>query len=94
MDRLLNTSDFIAWHKQLMAEVDSDIPVVMLCGGTGCTALGSTEVYDAFEQEIKRLGLGEKVRLKRTGCHGFCEKGPVVVILPDRFSIPAYNPKM
>jgi NADH-quinone oxidoreductase subunit F len=93
MDRLCATSDFHAWHKQLMAEVDSDVPSVMLCGGTGCTALGAVGVYHAFEQEIDRLGLGEKVRLKWTGCHGFCEKGPLVVVLPDRFFYPGVKPE-
>ncbi|UCD50406.1 MAG: (2Fe-2S) ferredoxin domain-containing protein, partial [Phycisphaerales bacterium] len=92
MDRLKNTSDFHAWHEQLCAGADPEVPVVMLCGGTGCTALGSAQVYHAFEQEIARMGLGTKIQLKRTGCHGFCEKGPVVVVLPERFFYPGVEP--
>jgi NADH-quinone oxidoreductase subunit F len=93
MDRLENPSDFYTWRKQLSAGVDLAMPVVMLCGGTGCTALGSAAVYHAFEQEIARMGLSKKVQLKRTGCHGFCEKGPVVVVLPDRFFYPGVEPE-
>jgi len=65
----------------------------MICGGTGCTALGSVEVYAAFEKEIQKQGLEGQVMLKRTGCHGFCEKGPVVVILPKQFFYPGVVPE-
>ena len=93
MNRLCKTSDFHAWHKQLMAKMDNDVPLIMLCGGIGCTAMGSAEVHRAFEQEIEKMGLGDKVQLKQTGCHGFCEKGPVFVILPDRFFYPGVKPE-
>ena len=69
--------------------VDSRESVVTICGGTGCTALGSAQVYEAFEQQIDKQDLAGRVGLKRTGCHGFCEKGPVVVILPDKFFYPS-----
>ncbi|MEW6754780.1 MAG: NADH-quinone oxidoreductase subunit NuoF [Candidatus Latescibacterota bacterium] len=58
-------------------------PMVTVCGGTGCSAFGSRQVFEAFEEEIDRQGLRGKVELKRTGCHGFCERGPVVVLLPQ-----------
>ena len=93
MDRLSSTSDFHAWHKQLMAELDNNIPLVMLCGGIGCKAMGSEDVHRAFVQAIDKLGLGDKVQLKLTGCHGFCEKGPVVVVLPDKFFYPGVKPE-
>ena len=93
MAKLSSTSDFHAWHKQLIAEMDIDIPVIMLCGGIGCKAMGSEPVHRAFVQEIDKLGLKDKVKLKLTGCHGFCEKGPVVVILPDKFFYPEVKPE-
>jgi NADH:ubiquinone oxidoreductase subunit F (NADH-binding)/(2Fe-2S) ferredoxin len=51
---------------------------VHVCHGTGCVSGGAEEVY-------ARLGTiaGSGIRLKRTGCHGFCQQGPVVVIEPD-----------
>jgi NADH:ubiquinone oxidoreductase subunit F (NADH-binding)/(2Fe-2S) ferredoxin len=76
-----------------MSDIDNAIPVIMLCGGTGCKAMGSVEVHQAFAEEIERQGLGEKVKLKLTGCHGFCEKGPVVVILPEKFFYADVKPE-
>ena len=88
MDRLGSIADFNGWRDQLKAALDPDMPTILLCGGTGCSAFGTQEVYQAFREGIDRLGLADKVRLKKTGCHGFCERGPVVVILPDRFFYP------
>jgi NADH-quinone oxidoreductase subunit F len=88
MDRLSSISDFDKWRQLLEAAVDSAESVVTICTGTGCTALGSAQVYEAFEQQIQKQKLTGRVRLKRTGCHGFCEKGPVVVILPRQFFYP------
>lgn len=93
MEALKNTSDFHAWRKRLNDEFDPNKHVVVLCGGTGCIALGSESVYVAFENAIADLGLSDKVELKRTGCHGFCEKGSVVVVLPERFFYPGVQPK-
>ncbi|MBN1346504.1 MAG: NADH-quinone oxidoreductase subunit NuoF [Phycisphaerae bacterium] len=67
--------------------------MVMICGGTGCIAQGSKEVYAAFEKAIAEQGLQDRVRLKMTGCHGFCEKGPVMVILPSQMFYPGVKPK-
>src|SRR5512143_772125 len=59
-------------------------PGVMICGGTGCLALGSDEVAAAFEAAIKEQGLDASVELKTTGCPGFCEQGPLLVVHPSR----------
>ncbi len=92
-EKISSISDFISWHQSIKEVADADISQVIVCGGTGCTALGSKLVYDSFESEIKKQGLNNKVMLKRTGCHGFCEKGPVVVILPDQFFYPGVQPE-
>ncbi len=85
MGRLSSIEDFHKWQSKLKAAVNPDEQIVTICGGTGCTALGSAQVYVAFEQYIQKHKLSGRVRLKRTGCHGFCEKGPVAVILPNQF---------
>ena len=54
-----------------------------ICGGTGCLAWGGEEVRLAFIEEIRKQGLEGRAEVLRTGCHGFCERGPVVVILPQ-----------
>jgi NADH-quinone oxidoreductase subunit F len=56
---------------------------VTICGGTGCLAWGGEEVRLAFIEEIRKQGLEGRAEVLRTGCHGFCERGPVVVILPQ-----------
>ncbi len=63
--------------------------MITICGGTGCTAFGSSAVREAFQQELERRNLAGKVAVKLTGCHGFCEKGPVVVILPSQVFYPS-----
>ncbi len=55
---------------------------VMVCGGTGCQASRSQAVIDAVRDELARQRLDRSVRLCVTGCHGFCEQGPVIIIEP------------
>ena len=55
---------------------------VFVCQGTGCLSCGSGPVYDALKSEVARLGLKD-VEVDFTGCHGFCEQGPNVVIEPE-----------
>ncbi len=66
---------------------------VTVCSGTGCVSCGSTELADTFLKEIQRLGLHEKVALRRSGCHGFCERGPVTVIMPKEICYLQAKPK-
>jgi NADH-quinone oxidoreductase subunit F len=55
---------------------------VTVCTGTGCRAYGAEALADGFEKEIENRGLGRRVGVRRTGCHGFCERGPLVIIQP------------
>ncbi|UCC65987.1 MAG: 4Fe-4S binding protein [Deltaproteobacteria bacterium] len=52
---------------------------VVLCTGTGCRGAGALEVSEAFQKELDR---SSDIELKRTCCHGFCERGPITVIEP------------
>jgi NADH:ubiquinone oxidoreductase subunit F (NADH-binding)/(2Fe-2S) ferredoxin len=56
---------------------------ITVCGGTGCHAYGCLKVADTFREEILERGLQDEVTLRLTGCHGFCERGPIVVIQPE-----------
>ena len=56
---------------------------VLCCGGTGCKASASDEIIANFERILKEKGLQDEVQVIRTGCFGFCEKGPIVKMLPD-----------
>ena len=88
MESLRSMEAFRAWQEQQRSQLDPDQTVVTICGGTGCIAFGSPAVEKAFREELDRRGLGQTVAVKCTGCHGFCEKGPVVVILPQRVFYP------
>ncbi|MDR1044845.1 MAG: NADH-quinone oxidoreductase subunit NuoF [Candidatus Adiutrix sp.] len=55
----------------------------MVCCGTGCTASGAKFLVEAFERELERFGLDKSVDLVITGCHGFCEMGPLVIVYPQ-----------
>ncbi len=58
-------------------------PCVRVCGGTGCRARGSEDVLARFQELLERKGLHESIELKFTGCHGLCERGPLVSIAPS-----------
>jgi NADH:ubiquinone oxidoreductase subunit F (NADH-binding)/(2Fe-2S) ferredoxin/Pyruvate/2-oxoacid:ferredoxin oxidoreductase delta subunit len=82
MPRLKSGADLEKFRQEILAHRDPNKPCVTICSGTGCNALGSEEVSQAFTREIERNGLRGKVDIRRTGCHGFCEKGTIVVIFP------------
>ena len=68
---------------------------VLVCAGTGCLANGSQAVAKALEDAIhdRRLDVKLKLGLKTTGCHGFCEQGPLVVIQPKGIFYKGVKPK-
>ena len=80
--KLRSDKDLMALQEAIGKERDPNKTCVTVCGGTGCRAWGGEEVRLAFIEEIGKQGLEGKVDVMRTGCHGFCERGPVVVILP------------
>ncbi|MFZ2196744.1 MAG: NADH-quinone oxidoreductase subunit NuoF [Thermodesulfovibrionales bacterium] len=56
---------------------------LMLCAGTGCVASGTMKVKAALQEELKKRGLEEEIKLVLTGCNGYCAEGPVMVVHPD-----------
>ncbi len=64
---------------------------ITVCGGTGCHAYGCLEVAEAFKEEIRKQNLQDLVDVKTTGCHGFCERGPIVVIQPEGIFIKEFS---
>jgi NADH-quinone oxidoreductase subunit F len=68
--------------KKIIDKRNTDKKVITVCGGTGCQAYNCQEVVKKFKETINQKNLKNKVDLKVTGCHGFCERGPIVVIQP------------
>ncbi len=56
---------------------------ILICAGTGCISSGALDVRDALDEELKKHGLQDDVRIIMSGCHGFCEKGPIFIVFPD-----------
>jgi len=57
---------------------------ITVCKGTGCCASGAIPLVDVFVKEIKKKKLTKKIDIRTTGCHGFCERGPLVVVHPKK----------
>lgn len=56
---------------------------VLICGGTGCTSSGSKVLMSTFEEELKKQGLEDEIKIVQTGCFGLCALGPVVIVYPE-----------
>ena len=56
---------------------------VLVCTGTGCVSSGSKKVIAKLEEELKANSLDKEVKIVETGCQGFCEQGPLVIIYPE-----------
>lgn len=56
---------------------------VLICAGTGCVSSGSKKVESALREQLAARGLDKEVKIVETGCHGFCEMGPLVIVYPE-----------
>ncbi|MBO4732610.1 MAG: NADH-quinone oxidoreductase subunit NuoF [Spirochaetaceae bacterium] len=56
---------------------------ILVCGGTGCESSNSDQIYANLIAEAKKQNVDKEVQIVKTGCFGFCEKGPIVKVLPE-----------
>jgi NADH:ubiquinone oxidoreductase subunit F (NADH-binding)/(2Fe-2S) ferredoxin/Pyruvate/2-oxoacid:ferredoxin oxidoreductase delta subunit len=83
MESVKSPGDLEKLRNDILSKKDPKKRAIAMCVSTGCEALGVKDVIGAFKDEFKRQGLEEKVVIKETGCIGFCEKGPRVVVDPE-----------
>ncbi len=83
MARLNSPQELEKVRKEILSRTDPSAPCISICAGAGCIAFGARDVIAAFKTEIQKEGLQAGVDIKETGCPGFCERGPVVVIYPE-----------
>ncbi len=94
MAKLLNTKELDAFREKCLSELNAQGKKILICAGTGCMAGGSLKIYDKLieimgEKKLKVQVSLEKhvehpeVGIKRSGCNGFCELGPLVRIEPQ-----------
>lgn len=56
---------------------------VLICTGTGCVSSGAKTIKEALEEELAANDLTNEIKIVETGCHGFCEKGPIMIVYPE-----------
>jgi len=83
MSRIQSPSELEKFRQGLLSGRDPNKTCITLCSGSACHATGSGEVAASIEAEIERQGLGAEVDVRKTGCHGFCERGPIIVVHPE-----------
>jgi NADH-quinone oxidoreductase subunit F len=84
MSRLKSKQALTQLAEKILAKRASIERSVSVCLGTGCKAYPSNEIHDSFVKEIRKHRIAKKVAIRGTGCHGFCERGPMAIILPER----------
>ena len=65
---------------------------ILCCGGTGCKASESARIVENFRASLQEKGIADKVDVVVPGCFGFCEKGPIVKIIPDNTFYTSVRP--
>lgn len=93
MEKLTSPSEFEELKEKISRKKRTQEKVITICNGTACQASGARSVTDALDEEIKDRGMDEEVELKETGCHGFCEQGPIVNILPQEICYTNVRPE-
>jgi NADH:ubiquinone oxidoreductase subunit F (NADH-binding)/(2Fe-2S) ferredoxin/NAD-dependent dihydropyrimidine dehydrogenase PreA subunit len=87
MPRINSPAELETCRKEILSKRNPDKPCIAVCTGTGCLALGALKVVAAIKEVIQKKGLETKVEVKvdvrETGCPGFCERGPIIVIYPE-----------
>jgi NADH-quinone oxidoreductase subunit F len=83
MEKIRNSQGLEQLRLSILKELRPDRPQVMVCAGPGCLSIGSEQVAAEFAEEMKKQGLNGKVTLKKTGCQGLCECGPLVTLHPS-----------
>jgi NADH:ubiquinone oxidoreductase subunit F (NADH-binding)/(2Fe-2S) ferredoxin len=93
MPRLSSPAELEKLRQKILSKRDPNKRCITICSGTGCHAYGSEKVNAAFAEEIKRQKLKAEVDIRRTGCHGFCERGTLVVIYPEEICYVNVQPE-
>jgi NADH-quinone oxidoreductase subunit F len=82
MNKIKSPDELLKLQEKIRASRDPNKPCVTICAGTGCLAYGTQKLIDNFKAEIEKRNLTGTVDVRTSGCHGFCERGPLVVVNP------------
>lgn len=84
MPRISSPDALEALRKDILAKRDPDKPCITICSAPNCHAIGKGKLIQAVEKAVCTHGLEASVDVRKTGCLGFCEKGPVVIFYPEQ----------
>ncbi len=93
MPRINSPAELEELRKDILSKRDPNKPCITLCSGSACHASGSREVAVSLEAEIEKQGLSADVDIRKTGCHGYCERGPIIVIHPEEIGYFQIKPE-
>jgi len=93
MGRINSPNELEQFRNEILSKRDPSQPCVTVCGGTGCHASGCHQVIDAFKGVLQTSLKGNGINIRVTGCHGFCERGPLVVIYPQKILYQRVKPE-
>ena len=90
-----NRAELQKLREKFLYQIEKQTKKIYVCGGTGCVAGGSLEIFDRLKELIEEKGIvcqvelfeegeGECISMKKSGCHGFCEMGPLLRIEPAK----------
>lgn len=84
MKKIKSPDELENLRQQIKQQRDVDKACITICAGTGCLAYGTQKLVESFQLEIENRNLQNKVEVRTSGCHGFCERGPLAVIHPRK----------
>lgn len=87
-----SVSDLEELRSSIVQSIDAKKTVVRICSTTGCRAGGAVKLINALAEEVAKQGLDDKVEIKKVGCRGFCEKGPLLVLGPKNIFYQKLKP--
>ncbi len=93
MERLKSIDEFTALQNRLKADQNPDIPTLVIPAGTCGQASGANDLILIAKRELLTKKLAEKILLRITGCHGFCEMEPSILVEPSGTFYPRVDPK-
>jgi NADH-quinone oxidoreductase subunit F len=83
MPKLNSFTELERFRASCLQGRDPNRPCLTVCAGSGCTASGAHDLLSALRKDLEKRGLQDAIDVKSTGCHGFCEKGPVMIVWPE-----------
>ncbi len=93
MGKISSPQELEKIREEIIQKRDPNQPCITVCGGTGCHASGCHQVIDAFKRVLQDQDKKDGIGIRVTGCHGFCERGPLVVIYPQKILYQRVKPE-